>query len=148
MTDDICFMNEAIAEAELAAAADEVPVGAVVVRDGKIIARAHNTRESDKNALRHAETAAIDAACRALGGWRLPGCTLYVTMEPCPMCAGAVVNSRIERVVFGAYDRRAGAFGSVLNLKDYPLNHKPELTGGVCEEQCVALLRDFFKKKR
>ncbi len=148
MTDDIYFMNEAIAEAELAAAADEVPVGAVVVRDGKIIARAHNTRESDKNALRHAETAAIDAACRALGGWRLPGCTLYVTMEPCPMCAGAVVNSRIERVVFGAYDRRAGAFGSVLNLKDYPLNHKPELTGGVCEEQCVALLRDFFKKKR
>lgn len=148
MTDDIYFMNEAIAEAELAAAADEVPVGAVVVRDGKIIARAHNTRESDKNALRHAETAAIDAACRALGGWRLPGCTLYVTMEPCPMCAGAVVNSRIERVVFGAYDRRAGAFGSVLNLKDYPLNHKPELTGGVCEEQCVALLKDFFKKKR
>lgn len=148
MTDDIYFMNEAIAEAELAAAADEVPVGAVVVRDGKIIARAHNTRERDKNALRHAETAAIDAACRALGGWRLPGCTLYVTMEPCPMCAGAVVNSRIERVVFGAYDRRAGAFGSVLNLKDYPLNHKPELTGGVCEEQCVALLKDFFKKKR
>ena len=148
MTDDIYFMNEAIAEAELAAAADEVPVGAVVVRDGKIIARAHNTRESDKNALRHAETAAIDAACRALGGWRLPGCTLYVTMEPCPMCAGAVVNSRIERVVFGAYDRRAGAFGSVLNLNDYPLNHKPELTGGVCEEQCVALLRDFFKRKR
>ena len=148
MTDDIYFMNEAIAEAELAAAADEVPVGAVVVRDGKIVARAHNTRESDKNALRHAETAAIDAACRALGGWRLPGCTLYVTMEPCPMCAGAVVNSRIERVVFGAYDRRAGAFGSVLNLKDYPLNHKPELTGGVCEEQCVALLKDFFKKKR
>lgn len=148
MTDDTYFMNEAIAEAELAAAADEVPVGAVVVRDGKIIARAHNTRESDKNALRHAETAAIDAACRALGGWRLPGCTLYVTMEPCPMCAGAVVNSRIERVVFGAYDRRAGAFGSVLNLNDYPLNHKPELTGGVCEERCVALLQDFFKRKR
>ena len=99
MTDDVMFMNEAIAEARLAAEEDEVPVGAIVVRDGEIIARAHNTRERDKNALRHAECAAIDAACRALGGWRLPGCTLYATMEPCPMCAGAVVNSRIVRVV-------------------------------------------------
>ena len=97
--DDLDFMHEAIAEARLAAADDEVPVGALIVRDGEIIARTHNTRERDKNALRHAECAAIDAACRALGGWRLPGCTLYATMEPCPMCAGAVVNSRIVRFV-------------------------------------------------
>ena len=112
------------------------------------VARAHNTRERDKNALRHAECAAIDAACRALGGWRLPGCTLYATMEPCPMCAGAVVNSRIVRVVYGAHDKRAGAFGSVLDLNAYPLNHKPEVVGGVCEDECVALLQDFFKRKR
>ena len=148
MTDDVMFMNEAIAEARLAAEEDEVPVGAIVVRDGEIIARAHNTRERDKNALRHAECAAIDAACRALGGWRLPDCTLYATMEPCPMCAGAVVNSRIVRVVYGAHDKRAGAFGSVLDLNAYPLNHKPEVVGGICEEECVALLRDFFKRKR
>ena len=148
MNDDLYYMSEAIKEARLAAEIDEVPVGAVVVRDGEIIARAHNLRETEKNALCHAETMAVDAACKALGGWRLPRCTLYVTLEPCPMCAGAIVNSRIERVVFGAYDKRAGAFGSVLDLNAYPLNHKPEIVGGVMEEECVELLQTFFKKKR
>ena len=141
-------MSEAIAEARLAGDKDEVPVGAVIVQDGVIIARAHNLRETEKNALMHAETMAVDAACRALGGWRLPRCTLYVTLEPCPMCAGAIVNSRIDRVVFGAYDRRAGAFGSVLDLNAYPLNHKPEIVGGVMEEECRTMLQEFFKKKR
>ena len=141
-------MSEAIAEARLAAETDEVPGGAVVVQDGRIIARAHNLRETKKNALMHAETMAVDAACKALGGWRLPRCTLYVTLEPCPMCAGAIVNSRIERVVFGAYDRRAGAFGSVLDLNAYPLNHKPEIVGGVMEEECRTMLQEFFKRKR
>ena len=148
MTDDIYFMNEAIAEAELAAAADEVPVGAVVVRDGKIIARAHNTRESDKNALRHAETAAIDAACRALGGWRLPGCTLYVTMEPCPMCAGAIFNARIPKVVYGASDPKAGVYGSVFDLNSLPLNHKTAVEKGLLREESAALLSAFFKDLR
>ncbi len=146
--DDLYYMSEAVREARLAAEIDEVPVGAVVVRDGEIIARAHNLRETEKNALCHAETMAVDAACRALGGWRLPRCTLYVTLEPCPMCAGAIVNSRIERVVFGAYDKRAGAFGSVLDLNAYPLNHKPEIVGGVMEEECRTMLQEFFKKKR
>lgn len=146
--DDLYFMSEAIAEARLAGDKDEVPVGAVIVQDGVIIARAHNLRETEKNALMHAETMAVDAACRALGGWRLPRCTLYVTLEPCPMCAGAIVNSRIDRVVFGAYDRRAGAFGSVLDLNAYPLNHKPEIVGGVMEEECRTMLQEFFKKKR
>ena len=146
--DDLYFMSEAIAEARLAAEIDEVPVGAVIVQDGVIIARAHNLRETEKNALMHAETMAVDAACRALGGWRLPRCTLYVTLEPCPMCAGAIVNSRIDRVVFGAYDRRAGAFGSVLDLNAYPLNHKPEIVGGVMEEECRTMLQEFFKRKR
>lgn len=148
MNDDLYYMAEALSEACLAAEIDEVPIGAIIVRDGNIIARAHNLRETEKNALYHAETLAIDRACRALGGWRLPGCTLYVTLEPCPMCAGAIVNSRIERVVFGAYDKRAGAFGSVLNLNEYPLNHKPEILGGVMEEECRSLLQTFFKKKR
>lgn len=148
MNDDLYFMGEALHEACLAAEEDEVPVGAVIVRDGAIIARAHNLRETGKNALYHAETLAIDRACRALGGWRLPRCTLYVTMEPCPMCAGAVVNSRIERVVFGAYDKRMGAFGTVLDLNAYPFNHKPEIVGGVMEAECAALLQTFFKRKR
>lgn len=146
--DDLYYMGEAIAEARLAAEKDEVPVGAVIVQDGVIIARAHNLRETEKNALMHAETMAVDAACKTLGGWRLPRCTLYVTLEPCPMCAGAIVNSRIDKVVFGAFDRRAGAFGSVLDLNAYPLNHKPEIVGGVMEEECRTMLQKFFKKKR
>lgn len=145
---DVIFMRAAIEQAKLAALEDEVPVGAVVVKDGEIISRGRNRRELGKNALLHAETEAIDLACKALGGWRLMGCTLYVTLEPCPMCAGAIINSRIERVVFGAYDKKAGSLGSVVNLFDLPYNHKPELLGGLMEEECAELLSSFFKKLR
>ena len=145
---DIDFMREAIIEAEKAAAIGEVPIGAVIVRNGEIIARAHNERETGKDATRHAEIIAIEKACAALHGWRLIGCDLYVTLEPCPMCAGAIVNSRIVRVIYGASDLRAGAFGSVLNLNDYPLNHKPEIIGGVLADECLAPIQAFFKKKR
>ena len=140
-------MREAISQAEEAALDDEVPVGAVMVRDGEIIARARNRREKDKNPLSHAEIKIINDTCRALGGWRLTRCTLYVTLEPCPMCAGAIVNSRIERVVFGAYDEKAGAFGTMLNLTEYPL-YKPDVEGGVLKDECASLLSEFFKKKR
>lgn len=141
------YMYEALLEAEKARNEDEVPVGAVIVRNGEIIARAYNTREKDKNALYHAEIKAIDEACKLLHGWRLVGCTLYVTLEPCPMCAGAIVNSRIERVVYGAPDNKAGAFGTMINLTDYPL-FKPEITSGVLKDECSKILSDFFKKKR
>ena len=145
---DEIFMREAISLARLAAEQDEVPVGAVAVRDGKIIARAYNTRETSKCATHHAEILCIEAACRALGGWRLPGVTLYVTMEPCAMCGGAIVNSRIERVVYGAKDFRFGAFGSALNLNDAGLNHTPEVVGGVLGEECAEILSSYFKNKR
>jgi tRNA(adenine34) deaminase len=144
---DVLFMREALLEAEAAAIDDEVPVGAVMVRNGEIIARARNRREKDKNPLSHAEIKIINDTCRALGGWRLVGCTLYVTLEPCPMCAGAIINSRIERVVFGAFDEKAGAFGTMINLTEYPL-FKPQITGGVLKDECSAILSEFFKKKR
>lgn len=145
---DELFMSAAIEQAGLAAAEGEVPVGAVIVKDGRIIAAGRNHREINKNALAHAELEAIDAACRALGGWRLFGCTLYVTLEPCPMCAGAIINSRIDRVVFGAFDKKAGSLVSVMEMFSHPYNHKPEYTGGVFGEECAALLTDFFKKLR
>lgn len=145
---DEIFMQEAIRLARLAAEQDEVPVGAVAVRDDKIIASAFNTRETSKCATHHAEILCIEAACRALGGWRLPGVTLYVTMEPCAMCGGAIVNSRIERVVYGAKDFRFGAFGSALNLNDAGLNHTPEVVGGVLGEECADVLTSYFKNKR
>ena len=145
---DVVFMREAMALAKMAEDIDEVPVGALIVRDGKIIAKAYNTRESSKCATHHAEILAIEEACRVLGGWRLPGCTLYVTMEPCAMCAGAIINARIQRVVFGAPDLRFGAFGSLINLAEVPLNHKPELLGGVLGEENVEMLRSYFRKKR
>ena len=146
--EDVAFMREAMALAKLAEDIDEVPVGALVVRDGKIIAKAYNTRETSKCATHHAEILAIEEACRTLGGWRLPGCTLYVTMEPCCMCAGAIINARIPRVVYGAPDLRFGAFGSLINLAEIPLNHKPEIVGGVLGEENVEKLRAYFKKKR
>ena len=146
--DDVRFMREAMALARMAEEIDEVPVGAVVVRDGEIIARAYNTRESDKMATHHAELVAIEEACRVLGGWRLIGATLYVTMEPCVMCAGAIINARVPRVVYGTRDLRFGAFGSLLNLADVPLNHKPEIVGGVLEDECREMLQSYFKKKR
>ena len=145
---DIAFMREAMALAKLAEEIDEVPVGALIVRNGEIIARAYNTRESSKCATHHAEILAIEEACRTLGGWRLPGCTLYVTMEPCAMCAGAIINARIPRVVFGAPDLRFGAFGSLINLAQVPLNHKPEILGGVLQDENVEVLRSYFRKKR
>ena len=145
---DVFYMKEAMALAKLAEKIDEVPVGALIVRDGEVIARAYNTRESSKCATHHAEILAIEEACRTLGGWRLPGCTLYVTMEPCCMCAGAIINARIPRVVYGAPDLRFGAFGSLINLAEIPLNHKPEIVGGVLGEENVEILRSYFKKKR
>ena len=147
MINDAFYMQRALELAKRASELDEVPVGAIVVRDGEIIASAFNSREMDKNALCHAEIKAINEACRKLGGWRLVGCTLYVTLEPCPMCAGAIVNSRIERVVFGAYDNKAGAFGTMINLNDYPL-FKPEIVGGILKDECSLLLTSFFKQKR
>lgn len=138
------FMEEALKFAREAFDDGEVPIGAVVVRDGKVIAGGRNRRENGKNALYHAELEAIDNACKALGGWRLPRCDLFVTLEPCPMCAGAIINSRIENVYFGAYDKKAGAVGSLVNLFDLPYNHKPSFEGGVEEEKCAAILSEFF----
>ena len=146
--DDKFFMEKAIKEAEKAEAKGETPVGAVIVRDGQIIARGHNLRETKKNALLHAETAAIGKACKNLGGWRLIGCTLYVTLEPCAMCAGAIINARIERVVFGAKDKRFGAMGSVCDLTKMPFNHTPEVVSSLMEEECAAILRRFFRNLR
>ncbi len=142
------FMHRAIELASEAARLGEVPVGAVVVMGDEIISEAYNRRETDKNATAHAELLAIDAACKKLGGWRLHMCELYVTLEPCPMCAGAIVNSRIKRVVIGSKDAKAGAFGTLINLNFYPLNHKPEIEFGVCEAQTTALLQDFFAELR
>lgn len=148
LTQDEIFMEEAIKLALLAADRDEVPVGAVAVRDGKIIACGSNTREESKCATHHAEILTIEAACKALGGWRLPGVTLYVTMEPCVMCAGAIINSRIERVVYGARDHRFGAFGSALDVNSAGLNHRPEVVGGVLGDRCAEILSTYFKNKR
>ena len=145
---DIIYMNEAIRLAKKAASLGEVPIGAVVVKDGEIIAEGYNLRETENLSTAHAEISAIEAACKKLGGWRLFGCTLYVTLEPCPMCAGAIVNSRIDRVVYGASDIRFGACGSLFNINSYPLNHAFEITKGVCEDECRALLSDFFSDLR
>ena len=145
---DINFMGEAMEEAKLAEAEDEVPIGAVIVRGGKIIARAHNTREGSKCATHHAEILAIEEACRTLGGWRLPETAIYVTLEPCAMCAGAIINARIPTVVYGAPDLRFGAFGSLIDLSEIPLNHKPEIKRFVRAEECKSLLSEYFKKKR
>lgn len=142
------YIKEALSLARMAEEIDEVPVGALVVKDGVVIARAYNTRESTKCATHHAEILAIEEACRALGGWRLIGATLYVTMEPCAMCAGAIINARIPRVVYGARDLRFGAFGSLFDLSKMPLNHTPEIVGGVMESECRDVLSSYFKRKR
>ena len=142
------FMRMALNEARSAALEGEIPVGAVIVRDGKIIAKAHNNRETTGDATGHAETLAIREACRALGGWHLEKCTLYVTLEPCPMCMGAIINSRISKVVFGAKDAKAGACGSVIDLRSYPFNHKPQVEGGFMREECADILSEFFKERR
>ncbi len=131
-----------------AAELGEAPVGCVIVRDGEIIGRGYNVREMDGTALGHAELIAIEEACRAVGGWRLCGCELYVTLEPCPMCAGACINSRIDRVIYGADDKKAGSVGSVTDLFELPYNHKPEVTRGVLSEECAEVLTSFFSKLR
>ena len=148
MTKDEIFMSAAIEQAKRALELKEVPIGAVVVRGDEIVGVGFNGRETGKNALYHAEIRAIDDACRRLGGWRLWECELYVTLEPCPMCAGAIINSRIKRVVFGAYDKKAGSCASIINLFELPYNHKPECVGGVMEEECSAMLSDFFRELR
>lgn len=145
---DEYFMSLAIKEAEKAYELGEVPVGAVIVQRGKVVSTGYNLRETGKKATAHAELIAIEKACEKLGGWRLPECTLYVTLEPCPMCAGAIINSRIDRVVFGAYDQKAGSCGSLINLFEIDYNHKPQLTTGVLEEDCAELLKKFFQALR
>lgn len=138
------FMLRALELARQAAAEGEVPVGAVVVRDGRIVGEGRNRRETQKTALGHAELDALSAACETLGDWRLSGCVLYVTLEPCPMCMGAAINARIDTVVYGAEDEKAGCCGSVTNLAELPFSHKPALFPGFCEEESRALLRAFF----
>lgn len=145
---DTDFMNIAIEQAKIAASELEVPVGAVIVRNGEVVSVGRNRRETGKNALAHAELEAIDLACKKLGGWRLWECEMFVTLEPCPMCAGAIINSRIRRLVYGASDQKAGSCGSVVNLFDLPYNHKPEVVSGFMAQECSALLSDFFSELR
>ena len=142
------YMRLAVTEAEKAEKENEVPVGAVIVKDGTVVATGRNRRESENNALCHAEIEAINNACKALGSWRLSDCELYVTLEPCPMCAGAILNAKLGRVIFGAKDPRGGALGSLIDLRSYPFYHKPRVTSGVCADECKALLSEFFKNKR
>lgn len=149
MTKDEFYMGKAIEEAKIAAAVGEIPVGAVVIYQKKAIARAYNLRETLPCATAHAELLAIEKACRALGRWRLTGCTLYVTVEPCPMCAGAIVNSRLDRVVYGCDDPKCGAVRSLFQIVDNPaLNHRVEVTAGVRADECAAIMRDFFRSRR
>ena len=150
MTDtDAKYMKEAIRQAKKAYAIGEVPIGCVIVRDGKIISRGYNRRTIDKNTLAHAELAAIKKASKKLDDWRLEGCTMYVTLEPCQMCAGALVQSRIDRVVVGCMNPKAGCAGSILNLLQMPeFNHQVELETGVLEEECSQMMKDFFRELR
>ena len=148
MEEDLRFMDEALQLAREAAEHGEVPVGCVIVRRGEIVGRGRNRRETDKTALGHAEIEAIGEACRNLGGWRLWECTLYVTLEPCPMCAGAIVNARIPRVVFGASDAKCGACGSVCDLFSMDFNHHPTVEKGLREAEAAALLEEFFRNLR
>lgn len=142
------FMRKALLLAKEAGEAGEVPVGAVIVKDGKVIATGRNRRETHKNALGHAEIEAISAACEALGTWRLDGCSIYVTLEPCPMCAGAIIAARIPEVVYAASDLKGGACDSVLNLFSHPFNHKPTVWAGIGEKECAETLSDFFETLR
>ena len=146
--EDLELMGAAMELAKEAAAAGEVPVGCVIARNGQIVGRGRNRREEGKNALAHAEIEAINDACRNLGGWRLWDCTLYVTLEPCPMCAGAIINARIPKVVYGASDSKCGATGSVCDLFSMDFNHHPQVEKGLCEEECGALLSEFFQDLR
>ena len=148
MTLDEYYMKLALNQARLAACLGEVPVGAVLVRSGRILAVAHTRREIDKSALAHAEILAIAAGCREAGGWRLFDSSLYVTLEPCPMCAGAILNARIDRVVYAATDPKAGSLSSMMKMYQYPYNHSPKVMGGLLAEESAKLLRDFFQTLR
>ena len=149
MVDDVTYMKIALSEAHKAAEIGEIPIGAVLVLDGEVIAKAHNMRETWQDATAHAETIVIREACKNLKRWRLTGATLYVTIEPCPMCAGAIVMSRISRLVYGSPDSKAGAAESLFNVVNNPaLNHMVEVTSGVCSEECTQVMKDFFKKRR
>ena len=145
---DTDYMRQALALAAEAAAEGEVPVGCVIVRNGQVVGRGRNRRESGRSALCHAELEAIGQACRTLNGWRLWDCTLYVTLEPCPMCAGAIINARIPRVVFGARDAKAGSCGSVCDLFSMDYNHHPSVVSGILEAECAQILTDFFRQLR
>lgn len=147
---DIFYMKEALKEARKAFDIGEVPVGAIIVRksDGKIVGRGYNRRETDKDPLAHAEITAISDASERLGGWRLIDCEIYVTLEPCPMCCGAIINSRVERVIYGANDLKSGSVSSVQKMFEMPYNHKPEVLNGIMEKECAEILSDFFKQLR
>ena len=145
---DEAFMRLAIEQAQIAASLGEIPVGAVVVKDGQAIGRGYNRREIDSSATAHAEVLAIEDACKQLGTWRLTDCELYVTLEPCPMCAGAIINARIRRVIYGAKDERAGCCGSVADFFVMPFNHNPLSRSGILAEECKKLLLDFFSTLR
>ncbi len=143
------YMYMALQQAKIALKHDEVPVGAIIVKDNKVIAKAYNRRQKKQNALYHAEVLAIDKACKKLHSFRLTDCTMYVTLEPCPMCAGAIINARLGKVVFGAYDQKRGCVGSIYNLlTDNRFNHNPQVEGGIMEKECAGILSDFFKQKR
>ena len=149
MDNYVKYMLEALKEAELAKLEDEVPIGCVIVKDNQIIARAHNQREVSNNPLGHAETLAIKKASEVLNDWQLVNCDLYVTIEPCIMCGGAIIQSRIRRVIYGAPDLKGGAFGSSINILDAQnINHRPEIIKGVLEEECTKIIKDYFKSKR
>ncbi|MDD6024124.1 MAG: tRNA adenosine(34) deaminase TadA [Oscillospiraceae bacterium] len=147
MTDEY-FMTEALKLAAKAAELGEVPIGCVVVKEDTIVGRGYNCRETGKSALYHAEVMAIEEACKTLGGWRLWQCRLYVTLEPCPMCAGAIINARIPKVIYGAKDAKAGSLQSIVNLFELPYNHHPEVVSGVLEEECSGILKAFFRELR
>ncbi|MBE6773451.1 MAG: nucleoside deaminase [Ruminococcaceae bacterium] len=142
------FMKRAIELSNKAALEGEVPVGAVIIKGDKIVAEGYNKREQKQNALSHAETEAINAACESLGSWRLDGCEMYVTLEPCPMCTGAIMASRLDRVVFGAYDEKGGAMGSVCDLCELPFPGRPQIVGGFMEKECADVMGSFFAKLR
>lgn len=142
------YMTEALCQAKLAYDDGEVPVGAVIVRNDEIVSTGRNRREKEKNALLHAEIDAINNACKALGGWRLWNCEIYITLEPCPMCAGAIINAHIPKVYFGAYDFKNGSCGTITNLFEMPYNFKPKAVGGIMQDECSQLLKDFFKNLR
>lgn len=148
LTDDEKHMKRALRKAKEALALGEVPVGCVIVREGKVIATGRNMRETRRSAVAHAEINAINAACRKVGAWRLCDCELYVTLEPCPMCAGAIINARIKRVIWGAPDKKAGAFGSVADISEFDLNHSVEVCPGVLESECAELISEFFRALR